>query len=169
MSNIALITGATSGIGAAFARKLANQNYDLILTGRREEKINSLAEELRNQYKVKVEVIIAELSDDATVNALVTKIKNLDNLEILINNAGFGVGGKFFQEDITPYEKMISVHVTATMKLTHAALPKMLAQKKGVIINVSSIVGFFPWMRSIVYAATKAFINLFTEALYRGV
>lgn len=167
MSNIALITGATSGIGAAFARKLASLNYDLIITGRREEKINALAKELKNQYKIQVEVIIAELADDQAVSALATKIKSLDNLEILINNAGFGRKGSFFQEEIAPYEQMIKVHMLVTMQLTHAALPKMLARNSGTIINVSSIAAFIPWLHSIVYGATKAFINKFTAALAR--
>jgi len=166
MSRTAFITGATSGIGAAFARKLASENYDLIITGRRAEKINALAEELRAKYKIKVEVMLAELSDENVINALETKIKNLDDLELLVNNAGFGVKGVFFQNEIAPYENMLKAHALATMKFTHAALPKMLANKKGAIINVSSVVAFFPWMRSIVYGATKAFINLFTETLY---
>jgi len=166
MNKTALITGATSGIGAAFARKLASQNYNLIITGRRIDKINALAEELKKKYSINVEVIIAELSDEKVINDLVSKIKSLDNLEILVNNAGFGVKGVFFQSDIEPYENMVKAHILATMKFTHAALAKMLIRKQGTIINVSSVVAFFPWMRSIVYAATKSFINLFTEALY---
>ena len=161
---IAFITGATSGIGAEFARAFARQNYDLIITGRREQVINALASELKAAYAINVKVILAELSDEKTIERLADKIKNLPNLEVLVNNAGFGSRGYFYAGDIAVYENMLKTHVLATMKFSHAALSNMIAHKNGVIINVSSVAGFMAW--SPVYSATKAFINMFTESLH---
>lgn len=165
-NKIALITGATSGIGAAFAEKFASQNYDLIITGRREEKIKIFAHELMKKYNIHVEVIIAELSNIDIIDALVKKIQHTKNLEILVNNAGYAERRcKFTDADIITYEKMIDVHCLSTMKFVHAALPNMLAYKKGIIINVSSPMGFFPFCMQPMYASTKAFVALFTESL----
>jgi len=162
----ALITGATSGIGAAFAKKFASQNYDLIITGRREEKIKDFAQELMKKYNVQVEVVIAELSKNDVLDALIKKIQNTKNLEILVNNAGYAQKRcKFIDADIGTHENMLTAHCLATMKFVHAALPNMLANKKGVIINVSSPMGFFPFGMQTMYASTKAFIALFTESL----
>lgn len=161
---IALITGATSGIGAEFAREFARQQYDLIITGRREQEINELAKELMAKYAINVEVIIAELSDEKTIAALADRIKNLPNLEMLVNNAGFGYRSCFHDGDIEVYKNMVNTHVLTTMKLTHAALPDMIANRNGAIINVSSVSGFITW-GSPIYSATKAFMNSFTETL----
>jgi uncharacterized protein len=163
---LAMITGATSGIGAAFAKKFASQNYDLIITGRREEKIKAFAHELMKKYNINVEVIIAELSKNDVIEVLVKKIHNTKNLEILVNNAGYAQKRcKFTDADIITHENMLSTHCLATMKFVHAALPHMLVNKKGVIINVSSPMGFFPFGMQVMYASTKAFISLFTESL----
>ncbi|MGD9108247.1 MAG: SDR family oxidoreductase [Gammaproteobacteria bacterium] len=164
-NELALITGATSGIGAVYARKLAERNCDLILIGRREEKLNSLAQELMNVHNVKVETIIAELSDDADLEILTDKIKNLPDLSILINNAGFGLRANFIDGDIKVYENMVKAHAIATMKFTHAALQNMKLKNAGTIINVSSIGAYYPFVQSSVYCATKAFISIFTETL----
>lgn len=162
----ALITGATSGIGAAFAKKFASQNYDLIITGRREEKIKAFAHELTKKYNVNVEVIIAELSKNDVLEVIAEKIRNTKSLEILVNNAGYAEKRcKFTDASISAHENMLNVHCLATMKFVHAALPNMLANKKGLIINVSSPMGFFPFCMQSMYASTKAFIALFTESL----
>lgn len=162
----AFITGATSGIGAAFAKKLASQSYNLIITGRREEKINALAQGLMEKYNINVEVIIAELSNNEIIDALAKKIQDTNNLEILINNAGYAEKRcKFTDADIAIHENMLNVHCLATIKLVHAALPSMIANKKGSIINVSSPMGFFPFCMQSMYSSTKAFVALFTESL----
>jgi uncharacterized protein len=162
---IALITGATSGIGAAFARKLAAQKYDLIILGRREALIKALAKDLQKTYHVKVEVMIAELADYTALQKVVKKIKATKNLELLINNAGFGHVGAFGESDLTTNENMIKVHTTAILNLTYAALPNMLKNKCGAIINVSSVLAVMPRPQSVVYTASKAFINMFTRSL----
>ncbi len=161
----AVITGATSGIGAAFAKKFASQNYNLIITGRREEKIKAFAHKLMEKYNVTVEVIIVELSDHNALNMLVKKIQDMKNLDILVNNAGFTKRSKFSEENISAHEDIITTHCIATMKLTYAALPNMIANRKGAIINVSSIMGFFPFYMQPMYTATKAFVGIFTESL----
>ncbi|MFC1558202.1 SDR family NAD(P)-dependent oxidoreductase [candidate division KSB1 bacterium] len=162
----ALITGATSGIGAVFAEKFAARGYELIITGRRKDLIEKTADNIRTNYNIDVTVIIAELSDDNDIDSLVSTIKDTENLEILINNAGFGKKNNFLEEDITTHEKMLKVHCLATMKLTYAALPVMIKNKKGTIINVSSIAGLFPLPKSPVYSATKSFINIFSESIH---
>lgn len=162
----ALITGATSGIGAVFAEKFAARGYDLIITGRRKEKIQSIAEELKKKYSIDVTVISAELSDDKDIESVVSIIKNTENLEVLVNNAGFGKKNNFLEEDITTHENMLTVHCLATMKLTYAALPAMIQNGTGNIINVSSLAALFPLPKNPVYSATKSFINIFSESLH---
>ncbi|MGD9152170.1 MAG: SDR family NAD(P)-dependent oxidoreductase [Gammaproteobacteria bacterium] len=164
-NELALITGATSGIGAVYARKLAGHNYDLILTGRRKEQLNSLAQELISKHSIKVETVIAELSDDADLEMLTDKIKNLPDLSMLINNAGFLSHCDFVDGDINLYENMVQTHILAIMKFTHAALQNMKKKNAGSIINVSSIGSYYPYPQSSVYCATKAFISIFTETI----
>lgn len=165
-NRIALITGATSGIGEAFARKFASQNYDLIITGRREEKIKALASELVSKCNINVEIIISELSNSDAINTLVKKIQDTKNLEVLINNAGYvKPRSKFNDQDITAHDNMLIAHCQATMKFVYAALPNMISNKKGIIINVSSIMGFYPFCMQPMYTATKAFVGIFTESL----
>jgi len=161
----ALITGATSGIGAAFANKFASLHYNLVITGRRQEKLEAFADELRKHHNVQVEVIQVELSSERILEQLIAKVKSIRNLEILVNNAGFIRINNFWEEDILTYNNMLKVQALAVMKLTYAALPEMIVNKKGAIINVSSIMAFFPFATQAIYAASKAFISLFSESL----
>jgi hypothetical protein len=165
-SGVAFITGATSGVGAAFARKFAGEGYDLLITGRRREKIHSLASEIISKYRVNVDVEIAELSDDAELEALAARIREMKNLEIVVNNAGFAVKSFFHQEKISTHENMLKVHCLATVKLTHAVLPNMMASGRGAIINVSSLSAFSPFPTNAVYAAAKRFVLLFSESIH---
>lgn len=162
---IALITGATSGIGAEYARKLAADGYDLILTGRRREKINRLADELTQYYGNNIEVIIVELSDSKQVDDLIEKIEDRD-IYMLVNNAGFGTTKFFYHEPLEVYEKMISTHILAHVKIVHAILPRMIEKGAGVIINVSSAGAFLPSPKTAIYSGTKAFLRAFTESLH---
>lgn len=161
----ALITGATSGVGAAFARRLAHDGYNLIVTGRRKEKINALANELSEAYHVNVEVIIVELSDNVELEALVERINNL-HIDILINNAGFGINRNFCEEDPRIQEEMVQVHINCPMRLIHAVLPDMISRGNGVIINVSSVGAFLSTPKNTIYSGTKAFLRAFTESLH---
>jgi short-subunit dehydrogenase len=163
----AVVTGATSGIGAAFAGHYAKEGYDLIITGRREEKIRALASHLRGLGSgVAVEVVLAELSNPHDVGRLEEKIDSTPNLEVLINNAGFGTRKGFFEEDVSTQTAMVEVHDTVPVRLTHAAVPVMLRRGTGTIINVSSVAAWLVFPRSSVYAATKVFLNLFSEGLH---
>lgn len=161
----ALITGATSGIDAAFAKKYAGFGYNLIITGRRVEKINQLAEEIRNRYCVEVEVIIAELSDENNVKALAEKIKDKE-IHVLVNNAGFGYNALFQNGDIEICKNMVNVHVLTPMYLMHELLPGMIMRGCGTIINVSSEGAYIVAPKNAVYTGTKSFLKSFTEALY---
>lgn len=161
----AFITGASSGLGKEYARQLANSGYNLILTARREDKLRDLAETLEEKNQTKVEVIPADLSKPDDVKILENKIESIENLELLINNAGFGAGGNFHEIEMGKQLDMIHVHVNATARLTRAALPAMVEKGKGSIINVSSIVGFMTMGRSPMYCATKSWITSFTKSI----
>ncbi len=162
----ALITGASAGIGTTFARKLAAMGYDLLLTARREDRLKALASELEIRHGVKATTICADLAVSKDVGALANQIRSLGSLTMLVNNAGFGTAGLFADSDIARQLDMINVHVTASVQLTHAALPGMISRKRGDIINVSSISGFLPSSGSVTYASTKAYLNCFSEALH---
>jgi uncharacterized protein len=166
INKTACITGATSGIGAAFAEEFAHQGYDLLITGRRQPKINHFAEKIRQQYHVGVEVVIADFSDEKVIDLLGNKISKIANLEILVNNAGYGSEGSFCEEK--SQEQMAKLHVcsSAAVKLCHSVLPKMIAHRKGKIINVSSLSACFPAPGAAMYSATRAFLVSFTESLY---
>ena len=162
---LALITGASSGLGAAFARRLAAEGYDLIITGRREERLKALSEELSRAHGVIIETIVADLADPEGVAALTERIRVTPKLELLINNAGFGSRRPFHKEDLQGQEKMVRVHILATMALTYAAIPNMIEEGRGAIINVSSLAGFAPLPGNVTYSGTKAFLSAFSEAL----
>lgn len=162
----ALITGASSGIGKVFAEKLAALGWNLILVARRKALLEKLAVELNGKYLIKVEVFSADLSQIEDIKKLEKLIIHEKNLQMLVNNAGFGVKvGSFVESDIEKQTDMINVHITATMRLCRTVLPVMLAQKKGYIINVSSIAAFAPIPEGINYGATKNYIVSLSEWL----
>lgn len=162
----ACITGATSGIGAAFAARFAERGYNLILTGRRKEEIAFLAEMLSKDHDIQAEVIIVELSDDRQLDLLLEKVRTAKSLEVLINNAGFANENPFHEESLTTHEMMFKVHNLAPVKLCHAVLPNMVANRKGAIINVSSLAAFLPLPGEAMYSGTKAFLKSFTESIH---
>jgi hypothetical protein len=160
----ALITGASSGLGSEFARQLAGGGYRLILTARRKERLEQLAAELENQYPVSTEIISADLSEPEGQQTVAEHIRSLPRLDLLVNNAGFGTNGAFFEVEGHKNAAMVEVHVNASVLLTHAALPGMIQRGQGTIINVSSVAGLIP-IRSVLYASTKAFLVIFSEVL----
>jgi short-subunit dehydrogenase len=167
MNKTALITGATSGIGAAYAKRLASQGYDLILTGRRQEIIQKLADYLTKEFNVSTKIIIAELSDDFDIQKVIDAIKNTGDLEMLINNAGYtGPFILFAENSLLEIEKMTKVLVTAPMRLIYTAIPGMSKKGRGIIINVASQAAFAPNKKWAIYAASKAFMKSFSESLY---
>jgi short-subunit dehydrogenase len=158
---LALITGASSGIGAEYARVLARHGYDVLLVGRREDRLQQTQSEIGGQ----AQVLVADLSTDEGVDRVAERIADSANLDFLVNNAGFGTKGRFFQVDLTSQEQMHRLHVLAPMRLMHAALPGMVARDRGSIVNVSSVAAFMRGDGAISYCATKAWMNSFTEGL----
>jgi short-subunit dehydrogenase len=158
---VAMITGASSGIGATFAKQLAARGFDLILVARRADKLTELA----GRLPVSCEIVIADLATDAGVAATEAAIRNCPRLEVLVNNAGFGSLGRFWLTDLDGQDAMHRVHVLATMRLTRAALEGMTARDKGGIINVSSVAAFSINEGNVSYCSTKAWMNSFTEGL----
>ena len=161
----ALITGASSGIGAEFARQLARRGWHLMLVARRRDRLEKLARELSASASIRVETIGADLTRDEDLAALEQKIARSGELELLVNNAGFGSRGRFWEAAPAGQQQMHRLHVMATLRLTQAALPGMVARGRGAIINVSSVAGFGAAPGSVSYSATKAWMNTFTEAL----
>jgi hypothetical protein len=161
----ALVTGATSGIGRAFADRLARDGFDLILTGRRRALLQSLAARIRGEHAVTVTPVIAELSSQEDLAALVRRIHRLPRLDVLVSNAGFGIGLPFAEAPVDRQAAMVEVHVSATVRLVHAALAHMRRRGSGSIILVASMAAFLPLPRSAVYCGTKAFLHTFARAL----
>jgi len=162
-----LITGASSGIGKAFAEAFSARGANVILVARSRDKLMSLASEIKKQSKVKAEVIVADLSDPkapARVHAAVAK-KGYQ-IDILVNNAGFGTYGQFHSLSAEVEHKEIMLNVAAVVQLTHLFLPGMVKKKNGIIINVASAAAFEPLAFMAVYGATKAFVLSFSEALW---
>ncbi|MBU0992735.1 MAG: SDR family NAD(P)-dependent oxidoreductase [Proteobacteria bacterium] len=163
---IAVITGATSGIGAEYATRFAVRGYDLILTGRRREKIQTFAENLQHRYGIAVDVFILELSDPEQSQTLVEKIRGIETLHVLINNAGFTSKKPFLKEEIELQLNMLRVQIETSMRLIHAAVPIMIRNKSGIIINVSSMGAFTPLAENAVYSGSKIFLKNFSESLH---
>jgi len=155
------VTGASSGLGETFARKLAARGYDLILVARRGERLAKLAEEL----PVRAEVLAADLVREEGLAAVEEAIRRCARLELLVNNAGFGTLGHFWEADIAGQRDMHLLHVVATVRLTHAALGPMVRRARGGVINVSSVAAFSINPGNAGYCSTKAWMNSFTEGL----
>ena len=165
MAGLALITGASSGIGAAFAAALAARGQDVVLVARRADRLEQLAESLKRSHGIRAEALVADLASDDDVARVVERIAAAPDLELLVNNAGFGSRGKFFEADARGQDQMHRVHVLATVRLTHAALAGMVKRARGGIINVSSVAGFWQAPGNVSYCATKCWMNSFTEGL----
>jgi uncharacterized protein len=162
----ALTTGASSGIGECFARALAARKHNLTLVARSKDKLLALAEELHAQHAVEVKVLDADLSVPGAAAALFEKLRAQNiNVDLLINNAGFGGRGEFWQLPLDRMQEMLRLNIHAVMELTHLLLPAMVARRSGAVINVSSTAGFQPVPYTSVYGATKAFVTSFSTGL----
>jgi uncharacterized protein len=159
---LAAITGASAGIGATFARKLAARGYDLLLIARRRDRLEKLAAELA----VETEPITADLASPDDTERVAARLAAEPRLELLVNNAGFGTRGRFFEADFEEQARMHRVHIDAILRLTHAALEGMVPRDRGGIINVSSVAAFVRSPGNVSYCATKSWINAFTEGVY---
>ena len=163
----ALITGASAGIGREFARQLAGRGRSLILVARREQKLNELCEDLKQQHpNLTVHICKTDLANLTQLKELVAWLEREKiDVDLLINNAGLGDLGPFAASDPIRNEQMTLVNVVALTSLTRHLLPQMIARKRGGILNVSSSAGFLPIPNFAVYAATKAYVTSFSEAL----
>jgi hypothetical protein len=161
----AAITGASSGIGAEFARQLARRGYDLLLIARRAERLSALADELTRRHPIRAEVLAADLTDPAQLETVARRLEAIEDLALLVNNAGFGTRGKFHKIEFARQKQMLDLHAGATMRLTRAALPGMVARQRGGVINVSSLSAFYPAPGNASYTASKAFLNNFSQSL----
>ena len=166
MDNVALITGASSGIGRELARIHASHNRDLVVVARREDELHELKRELEGAHRCTVRVMAADLTAKGACAKLV---KALDQdgvfVEYLCNNAGFGAKGQFHEQKWSTLEGMIKLNITALTELTHRLLPAMVKYGEGRVLNTSSTAGFMPGPLQAVYFATKAYVNSFSKAV----
>ncbi len=166
----ALVTGASSGIGAAYAERLALDGHDLILVARRRERLEELAERLRHEADAHAEVLAADLTDAGALAQLAARVAD-ESIALLVNNAGFGAYGPFVQVEPEVVEDLINIHVRAVARLTRAALPGMIRRGTGGVINVASLLALSgsippnPLPHRAVYAGAKAFMVTFTQAV----
>lgn len=163
----ALVTGASGGIGEAFARRLAADGLDLMLVARSGDKLNKIARSLRKSCGVRVEVLAADLAQPEAGPRLKEAADSHElKVDLLINNAGVGMVGGFHRLDAARMQQMIALNMSAVVDVTQAFLPDMLAQGRGAILNVASMAAFQPMPFMTVYGATKAFVLSFSEGLW---
>jgi len=161
----ALITGASTGIGAVYADRLARRGFDLVLVARDEARLNALAERLRAETGVKVDVIKADLTDRADLLKVEQRLADDAAITLLVNNAGVAGANDFVGSDPDAFEKMIQLNVTAVTRLASAAARNFVPRDRGAIINLASVVGLIPELGMPVYGASKAFVTYLTQAL----
>ncbi len=163
-SGWAIVTGASSGVGLAFARELSRRGYPVLAVARRGERLEALAKEAIERGSP-IEPLTADLTTDGGLGSLVGRVQELDQIDLLINNAGVATAGDFLGATIEEELAQIRLNVEAVATLTHAVLPGMVHRRRGTVINLASVVGFQPFPHFAVYAATKAFVISFTEAV----
>ena len=161
----ALVTGASSGIGAVYTHRLAKQGYDLIIVARNGERLKALASGLTEETGRAVETVVADLGNTADLARVEGVLKQDRSITLLVNNAGVGGTAPLLAADVDKMQKMIELNVTALMRLTYAAVPGFVARGGGTIINIASIVAIVPERLNGVYGATKAFVLAFSQSL----
>ena len=164
--NLTLITGASEGIGKAFATQFAEQGHDLVLVARSKDKLDALATLLKTEYSVQVHVYPADLTEPDAAQKLHEQLKN-DELEIdiLMNNAGVMYVDEFVSADEAKLEQLLTLNINAVVRLSREFLPEMIARDSGKIVNVASVAAFIPTPKFAIYGASKSFVLSFTEAL----
>jgi uncharacterized protein len=164
----ALVTGASSGIGAAIAESLARRGHGLTLVARREDRLSELATELHDRHGVRAGVVACDLADARQRDLLAARVRELGlEVEVLVNNAGFGYAGDFAHADRERQVEMVRVNCEAVVDLCGRYLPEMVERDRGVVINIASTAAFQPMPKSSTYAASKAFVLNFSEAVHQ--
>lgn len=162
----ALVTGASSGMGAIYADRLARRGYDLILVARNRDRLTGLANRITNETRRSVEILDADLNDASALAAVEAKLKQDASITLLVNNAGVGTHTPLLDSGVDAMTRMIDLNVTALTRLTYAAIPGFVARGKGAIINISSIAAIAPETLNGVYGGTKAFVLAFSQSLH---
>ena len=162
----ALVTGASSGIGAIYADRLARRGHDLVLVARDVAKLTALAERIRTTTGRQVELIAADLTDKAQLKRVEERLESDEDISLLVNNAGVGATAALVDSDVDSLDRMIQLNVTALTRLTRAVAPGMVARGKGAVINIASIVAVAPERLNGTYGASKAFVVAFTQSLH---
>jgi short-subunit dehydrogenase len=162
----ALITGASSGIGAVYADRLAKRGYDLILVARNQGRLDALAKRLKAETGRSVETISADLNNKADLARIETTLRNNAGITLLVNNAGFGAASPLLNSDIEKMDEMIRLNVGALTRLSYAAVPGLVARGGGTIVNISSIAAISPETLNGVYGGSKAFVLVFSQSLH---
>jgi len=162
----AVVTGASSGIGAIYADRLARRGYDLILVARNRTRLDALAQRITSDTRRGVEVIEADLNDRAALTVVEAKLKQDASITLLVNNAGIGTHTPLLESDVDAMTRMIDLNVTALTRLTYAAVPGFVARGHGAVINIASIVALSPETLNGVYGGSKAFVLAFTQSLH---
>jgi len=163
----AVITGASSGIGVEFANRFAERGANLVLVARRKDRLQAVAKQIQSKHKVKVDVVVADLAEVGSAERLFKTLQRKKlQIDVLVNNAGFGTMGEFKNHDLNRIAEEIQLNVSTLVQLTRLALPAMLQRDSGVVVNIASTAAYQPVPYMAVYAATKAFVLSFTEALW---
>jgi len=160
----ALITGASTGIGAIYAERLARRGYNLVLVARQLDRLNALADRLAGTG-VNIETIQADLADRAQLRKVAERLANDDSIDTLVNNAGLGATASLVESSLEQLDSMVDVNVTALTHLTHAIAPRLAGRGAGTIINIASIVAVAPELLNAAYGGSKAYVLAFTQAL----
>jgi uncharacterized protein len=164
-SGVAVITGASSGIGAIYADRLARRGYDLILIARHRDRLDELAQRLINEVGIAVTSVAADLGDESDLRRVEEILRSDSGITLLVNNAGFGSTAPLLDASVEKMEEMVNLNVVALMRLTYAIVPGFVARRAGTIINISSIVAVAPELLNGVYGGTKAFVLAFSQSL----
>ena len=160
-----LITGASAGIGAAYAERFARRGHDLVLVARNKARLEALSEQLRNEYGVAVDVLQADVTNSDDLAAVEKRLRDDDRIGILVNNAGASLGGTFVDQTASDLSQLIALNATAVVRLASAVAPRFITAGSGAIVNVSSVVGLAPEFGMSVYGATKAFVTFLSQGL----